>query len=279
MHIGILHQPKIPASAPLAVEIQAWLEKRGVQVWASSTWDEDHVNGQMDATDMLIVLGGDGSTLHAARLALPYTTPIFGVNLGHIGFLSESEPDNWAEKLEKVLQNEYWREQRLMLHAAVERDGQIKHTFFGLNDVVISRGTPVRLITMHLSIDGDYITTYRADGVIIATPTGSTAYSMAVGGPILPPQLQNFVVVPVAAHLSLDRALVLHEEAEISIQVEMDHEATITADGQGSAFLENGDKVIVKKHKNHSTFIRVEDQGYFYRRLLRRLGVSRTKIG
>jgi NAD+ kinase len=116
-----------------------------------------------------------------------------------------------------------------------------------------------------------------ADALIVATPTGSTAYAMAAGGPLLPPQLQNFVVVPVAAHLSLNRALVLHEEAEIVVRVEMDHEANLTADGQQGAFLQNGDRIVIQKHDQPCLFARVESSGYFYRRLMRRLGFSWPK--
>jgi NAD+ kinase len=162
-----------------------------------------------------------------------------------------------------------------MLHAALRRDGRTAHTATALNDVVVSRGQQVRVLRLHLSVDGDLVTTYTADGLIVATPTGSTAYSMAAGGPVLPPQLENFVVVPVAAHLTLARALVLHEEAEISIQVQMDHEAVVTADGQDGIALQDGDQVVVRKHDNHCNFARVESSGYFYRRLMRRLGHAR----
>jgi NAD+ kinase len=134
-------------------------------------------------------------------------------------------------------------------------------------------------LRLHLFVDGDLVTIYTADALIVATPTGSTAYSMAAGGPLLPPQLQNFVVVPVAAHLSLDRALVLHEEAEISILVQMDHEAMLTADGQSGVQLLDGDEIVIKKHPHVCSFARVESSGYFYRRLMRRLGYYTPRAG
>lgn len=273
--IGLLHQAKIPESLPLATLIQEWLAAQGIDTWISATDAEDVAVSRMDGTSLLVVLGGDGSTLHAARLALPHNVPIFGINLGMVGFLSEAKPSNWQERLEKVIRGDYWREHRLMLHAALRREGQIINTFTALNDVVMGRGTHVRVVRFQLRVDGDLVTVYTADALIVATPTGSTAYSMAAGGPLLPPQLQNFVVVPVAAHLSLDRALVLHEEAEIVIRVKMDHEAALTADGQAGVFLEDGDEVIIRKHENFSYFARVESSGYFYRRLMGRLGFSR----
>ncbi|MFQ5421028.1 MAG: NAD(+)/NADH kinase [Anaerolineae bacterium] len=273
--IGILHQSKIPNAKPLAEEVKTWLAERGVAAWVGSIWNETAVNKHMPSFDMVIVLGGDGSTLHAARLALAHRVPIFGINMGRVGFLSEAQPHNWPERLEKVLAGDYWREKRLMAHAELHRDGEVIENFYALNDVVVGRGGAVRVLRLHLRVDGDLVTTYTADAIIVATPTGSTAYSMAAGGPLLPPMLQNFVVVPVAAHLTLDRPLVLHENAEISIQVEMDHEATLTADGQAGVPLQDGDIIVVKKHANHGCFIRVDTPGYFYRRLLRRLGFRR----
>ncbi len=276
--IGILYHPKISASQPLAEEIEAWLSQRGVAAWSASAWEEAAFSEALSSLDFLLVLGGDGSTLHAARLALPHKIPIFGVNLGRVGFLSEARPDNWRDKLSKLIQGEYWIEERLMLHAALRRNGRFVNNFSALNDLVVGRGRQARVLHLHLSVDGDHVTTYTADALIVATPTGSTAYSMAAGGPLLPPQLQNFVVVPVAAHLSLDRALVLHEEAEIAIQVQMGHDAMLTADGQDGHELESGDEVVIRKHENHSCFARVESSGYFYRRLMQRLGYLRPKI-
>jgi NAD+ kinase len=261
----------------LAAEIETWLTQRGITAWAASAWHEAAFTELLTNVDMLLVLGGDGSTLHAARLALSHRIPILGVNLGRVGFLSEARADNWQEKLGKVVEGEYWIEERLMLHASLQRNGRVINTFSALNDLVIGRGRQARVLHLHLGVDGDHVTTYTADALIVATPTGSTAYSMAAGGPLLPPQLQNFIVVPVAAHLSLDRALVLHEEAEITIQVQMGHEAMLTADGQDGIDLESGDDVIIRKHNHYSYFARVENPGYFYRRLMGRLGYIRPR--
>lgn len=275
--IGILHQPRLPATKQVAADLQEWLTVQGHTAWAGSTWDEDDVNDLMPRFAFLIVLGGDGSTLRAARLTVPHNVPIFGINMGRIGFLSEAQPDNWQEKLTRVLQGDYWLERRLMLQAELVRNGRILTTHTALNDIVVGRGRQARMLRLLLSVDGDYVTQYTADALIVSTPTGSTAYSMAAGGPLLPPQLQNFIVVPVAAHLSLDRALVLHENAIITIDLSMDHEAALMADGQDGLALQDGDKVIVKKHEHTCSFIRVESAGYFYRRLMRRLGHGRQQ--
>lgn len=217
--VGILEQPRIPESAPLANVVRDWLAERGVDYWTAAPVDDEDLDAPLDGTSLLVVLGGDGSTLRAARWTVPYGVPIFGINVGRVGFLSEATPDNWPEKLERVLRGEYWIERRLLLHAELWREGQLVAPFSALNEVVIGRGAQARVIHLHLRVDGDLVTTYIADALIIATPTGSTAYSMAAGGPLMPPQLQNLVVVPVAAHLSLNRSLVLHENARIAIRV------------------------------------------------------------
>jgi len=275
--IGILYHPKIAASEPLAAEIEAWLTQRGMTVWVASAWEEAAFSEVLPSAELLVVLGGDGSTLHAARVALPYQIPVFCVNLGRVGFLSEAQTTNWRSKLGQILAGDFWIEERLMLQADLRRNGHFIHHFNALNDLVVGRGKQARVLRLHLSVDGDHVTTYTADALIVATPTGSTAYAMAAGGPLLPPGLQNFVIVPVAPHLSLDRPLVLHEEAEIGIQVQMQYEGQLTADGQDGVDLQTGDEVIIKKHEKHSYFARVESAGYFYRRLMKRLGYVRPK--
>lgn len=272
--IGILQQPRIPESAPLAGEVREWLTARGVPSWTAAPLDDGDLDAPLVGTSLVVILGGDGSTLRAARWTIPYGVPIFGINVGRVGFLSEATPENWPEKLDRVLRGEYWIERRLLLNAELWRDGQLIEPFTALNEVVIGRGAQARVIHLHLWVDGDLVTTYIADALIVATPTGSTAYAMAAGGPLMPPQLQNLVIVPVAAHLSLNRSLVLHEDARITIRVEMGHEAYLTADGQKSTPVKDGDEVIITKHERTCSFARVESSGYFYRRLMGRLGFS-----
>lgn len=272
--VGIIQQPRIPESAPLAEKVQDWLTARGVSSWMAVPEDDGDLNAPLERTSLVIVLGGDGSTLRTARLTVPYGVPIFGINVGRVGFLSEATPDNWPEKLERVLRGEYWIERRLLLHAELWRDGHLISPFSALNEVVIGRGAQARVIHLHLRVDDDLVTTYIADALIVSTPTGSTAYSMAAGGPLMPPQLQNLVIVPVAAHLSLNRSLVLHENARIAIRVEMGHEAFLTADGQKSTPVQDGDEIIITRNERTCSFARVESPGYFYRRLMGRLGFS-----
>ncbi len=277
--IGILYNPHIAASRPLAQEVAAWLQTQQVPAWSLSTWDDALIQERIDATSLLVVLGGDGSLLRSATFAAPNGVPLFGINLGKIGFLSEAQPDEWQAKLGRVIQGDHWIEKRLMLQAGLQRHGRVIHTFSALNDIVVGRGQQARVVRFQLQVDGDPVTNYTADALIVATPTGSTAYSMAAGGPLLPPQLQNFVILPVAAHLSFDRALILHETAEITISVNMDHEAYITPDGRDGISVSDGDQVIIKKDKHMCCFARLESPGYFYRRLMARLGYIRQEKG
>lgn len=273
--IGILYHPKVAEAKPLAAEIEAWLGQRQVETWQASSYDEARLTALVQDSTLLVVLGGDGSLLRAARFASPRCVPVFGINLGRVGFLSEAQPNDWPEKLLRVVKGDFWIENRLMLSARVQRNDRILHSFSVLNDVVVGRGRQARVVRFHLHVDGDLVTNYTADALIVATPTGSTAYSMAAGGPLLPPQLPNFVVVPVAPHLTFDRAIIFHEQAEIAITVHMDHHAYITPDGMDGILLEDGDVVLVTKSADSCQFARVESSGYFYRRLMGRLGYSR----
>ncbi len=272
--IGILYHPHKPESRPLAAHISSWLVERGSETWQGSTWDEAEVHRHTDESDLLIVLGGDGSILRAARFAVPHNTPIIGVNLGRVGFLSEAQTDTWASVLEKYLCGEFWLENRLMLVADLLRKGINIQRFIALNDIVIG-GAQARVIRLDLSVDREPITTYTADSLIAATPTGSTAYSMAAGGPLLPPQLRNFLLMPVAPYLSLDRALVLHQDAEVRIRVRTDLDAILTADGQEVYPVKHEDEIIINKHVHEARFVRVGKEGYFYHRLMKRLGFER----
>ena len=186
-HVGILHHPKVAESQPLAAEIETWLASQQISTWQASSYDDVRLSELVAGSDLLVVLGGDGSLLRAARYASVCDIPIFGINLGRVGFLSEAQPDNWPEKLTRVLTGDFWTENRMMLSARIRRNGRILHTFSVLNDVVVGRGRQARVVRFQLHVDEDLITNYTADALIVATPTGSTAYSMAAGGPLLPP--------------------------------------------------------------------------------------------
>ena len=266
--IGILHHPNLPKSYLLGQAVETWLQSGGYDTWFDSVVDAHHDTENLAKSTLLIALGGDGSILRAGRAGALYNVPIFSVNLGRLGFLSESSPENWKEKLNDVLNGRYRLEKRIMLHAKVIRNGQQIGEATALNEVVVGRGGQARVLHIQLYVDGDAVTSYTADGLITATPTGSTAYALAAGGPILPPELPNFVIVPVAPHLSLDRAIVLYEKSVVKLKITFDHEANMTVDGQTSLSLGDGDEVIITKSPHTSLFTRGDNSSYFYKRLM-----------
>ena len=269
--VGLLHHPKLPESLGLAEEIAHYLKERGVSSWQCSAWEEEEVACHVSDLDLLITLGGDGTILRAARVAARHSVPILGLNLGRVGFLAEMGPEDWRERLQQALEGQYWLEKRVMLRAELRRGGNALGDFEALNDVVIGRASFARVVRLATRIDGNYLTTYTADGLIIATATGSTAYALAVGGPILPPELRNILLIPIASYLSLDRAIVLSEGAKVEVEVSTDHQAILTIDGQIHTELEDADRVVVGASPHTCRFIRLQDRGYFYRNLMERL--------
>jgi NAD+ kinase len=269
--IGILHHPKIPQSLLLADEICDWLAARGLCHWHASAWDEAVVEQEIDNLDLLITLGGDGTILRAARMGACHGVPILGLNLGRLGFLAELQPEGWQSQLSQMLVGGYWVEERMMLHAEFLQNGEFRRSFEALNEVVVSRGSLARMVRLKAYVDGGYLASYASDGLIISTPTGSTAYALAVGGPILPPELHNILVIPIAPHLSLDRAVVLAEGSTVSVEVSTDHTAMLTIDGQFEVELQDEDMVVIKASPHRACFIRMQEPTYFYRTLMARL--------
>jgi NAD+ kinase len=275
--IGLLYHPIIPQSHYLAAEILEFLENQGAHVWMGSHWDEAAVAEQAHRLDMFITLGGDGSMLRSARMAAQQGIPILGINLGRLGFLAEVQPTEWAASLKQVLAGDYWVEERMMVQAEFWRDGHRSGCYEALNDVVVSRGALARVVRLDAYIDGGYLTTYVADGLIVSTATGSTAYALAAGGPIVPPELQNMLLVPLAPHLSLERAVVLSKGSLVRIRVRTDHDAILTVDGQYQLELANGDWVQVAASPHVARFIRLHDRTYFYRNLMQRLSMPASE--
>ncbi len=272
MKIGVLTHPKIPVSETLGAEIVEWLQERGVSVWSGSSWDTEQTSEQLESLDILIALGGDGTLLRTARLAATFSLPILGLNLGRLGFLAEVNPEEWRSALKRVLENDYWIEDRLMLRIETRRNGKpVGESIEALNEVVVSRGGIARVVRITTEVNDSYLTTYVADGAIVSTATGSTAYALAAGGPILAPELHNIVLIPIAPHLSLARPLVMPQNAVISLKVRTDHRAILTADGQFYVDLEDGDRVIVAASPNVARFIRLGPRDYFYNSLMERL--------
>jgi NAD+ kinase len=230
--------------------------------------------------DCLITIGGDGSMLRASRLCARWGVSILGINLGAVGFLMEMQRGEWGKYLTRLLQGDFRREERMMLRAQHLRGKQVLGEWEVVNEVVVCRGQMVKPIRLHASVDGYPMASYVADGLITATPTGSTAYALAAGGAIMPPELRNILVIPVAAHLSPERAIILSEGASVVITVNTSHEAVLSADGQKPELMQDGDCVHVEASERNISFIRFHDPGYFYRTLNRYMGKNpSTTIG
>jgi NAD+ kinase len=275
-HVGLLYHPKLAGSRVMAAEMLEFIESLGASAWVSSSWSEEAIREHLQDLDLLITLGGDGSMLRAARLTTRQAVPILGVNMGRLGFLTEVQPAEWPDHIRQTLLGNYWIEERMMVHAEHRRNGQMINAYEGLNEIVISRGQLARVVRLHTYIDGGFLTTYTADGLIISTATGSTAYALAAGGPILPPELENFLLIPLAPHLSLDRAIVLSKGATVCVQVSTDHTAVLTIDGQFEIEVSNDDEVIMSASPSVGRFVRLQEKTYFYRTLMHRLGWPQT---
>lgn len=276
--IGLLYHPKLAESRVMAAEILEFIDNLGAATWVSSSWSEEAITERMPYLDLVITLGGDGSLLRTARLAANHAVPILGINMGRLGFLVEIQPAEWRDRIRQALLGDYWIEERLMLHAEHLHQGQVVNVCEALNEVVVSRGQLARVVRLHTSIDGSFLTTYTADGLIIATATGSTAYALAAGGPILPPELKNFLLIPLAPHLSLERAIVLSKGVAVQVQVATDHTAVLTVDGQFEFEVADGDELTVSASPAVGRFLRLQDRTYFYQTLMKRLGWPHTKI-
>jgi NAD+ kinase len=268
---GVLFHPKVPATRAKAREIEEFLKNKGVSVWVCSAWEKDKACERSEGNDLLITVGGDGTILRAVQVTAPGGTPLLSVNLGKLGFMTELTAAEALEKLPEVLRGKGWIDERAMLTAEVVTKGGKAQQFHALNDVVVARGEIARLIRVESFIDGQPLTMYRADGVIVATATGSTGYALAAGGPVLYPQSQDMLLLPVAPHLGLGNPLVLPPTSEVTLRLETYIKATLSVDGHINLPLDNGDTVTVKHSPRVIRFLRIRPREYFFRDLEQKL--------
>ncbi len=277
--ICLLHHPHKAEAARLADQIEQALPQMGIDsIQRCSEWEPtDTLVPHLPHVDAIIALGGDGTVLRAARNGAAHGVPVLGINMGKVGFLSEVKPLNWQEAVTAMLSGEFWIEERLMLGVKIERrpaNGGPQtsvRTYSALNDAVVSRGSLARVIEACVELNGTVLAQIICDGLIVATSTGSTGYALAAGGPILPPELRNFVIVPVAPHLSLNRPLVLSEGTEVRIRATWNHEAMLTVDGHFHENLHHGDEILVVSSPHPARFIRTRSRHNYYQTLVDRL--------
>lgn len=269
--IGVLFHPKIPKTLDVAWEIRAGLVAEGVHCWIASAWAEDEVKANLPQTEVLVTLGGDGTILRAARMSVEHGIPIAGVNFGRLGFLAEYQPDQIVQCLADLVHGQYWLEERRMLRAELWRGTEMFAAYDALNDVVIGRGTVARVVRLRVVVDGTEPIHHTADGIIVATPTGSTAYNVSAGGPIADPRVRAIIVTPIAPHLSLLGSIIVPDTARIEIFVESDYPALVSMDGQIELTIQANDCVRVSAGERVSRFVRTRPKEYFYASLSQRL--------
>jgi len=270
-NIGIFYHPLVEATKSKAKQLQDFLASRGITAWLCSAWESEAARSQLDDTDLVLSVGGDGTILRSAQAVVPRTIPIIGINLGKLGFMTELSVDEASDKLPALLSGEGWIDERAMLLAELSPKGQKTSTYHALNDVVVARGAIARLVRVAASLNGKHITDYKADGVIVATATGSTGYSLAAGGPILYPHSKDFLLVPIMPHLSSDYALVLPAETSVQLGVTATQPATLSIDGYINMPLPDEAVITVKQSPHRTRFLRVHPEDTFYRSLEQKL--------
>lgn len=269
--IGIYVKRNHPEAVELAREVMEWLQQRSIEVYLEAPLAADMGAGEgypggsiPPLVDLIMVLGGDGTLISVARQVGDLRVPILGVNLGSLGFLTEITLQELYPVLEEVLRGHFNVSHRIMIEATVRRNGKSAGRFKVLNDVVINKGTLARIIDMKAFVDDDYLTTFRADGLIIATPTGSTAYNLAAGGPIVYPGLQCLVISPICPHMLTNRPIIVSDNATVRVEVQStDEEVMFTADGQVGMPLKGGDVVEVRKSRNSTLLVKSPTKNYF----------------
>ncbi len=269
--VGIVVKPNKPEAVTVAGELIAWLARRNIQVYLdnslgavlnhSLSCPREEISRHID---LLIVLGGDGTLLSAVRFIKGSEVPVLGINLGGLGFLTEITQEEMYPVLERTLEGKVETEYRLRLKASVIRQGKQELEYTVLNDAVISKSVLARIINLRSSINGVHVATYLGDGVIISTPTGSTAYSLAAGGPIVHPCMDSVLITPICPHMLTNRPLIIPDQASVEFTLETEEsDVRLTLDGQVGSPLLPYDQVVITKAPDRVVFIKSPFKDYF----------------
>lgn len=284
--VGCCYHPKLAddLGRRVAEELRAAAAAHVRETWTASAWDEGAAREHVPGTDLLFCVGGDGTVLRAARAIVPHETLLLGVNMGRLGFLTELDVKAALEQMPAILAGAGRVEERAMLHAEIvappRDDGEktpARHD--ALNDVVIGRVTLGRTMQVSVQVDGSLLADFRADGVIVATATGSTGYSLSVGGPILPPESREIVLTPVAPHLASRNSIILPPTAAIEVRLAAGQQATVSVDGERDLDLASGETLRVLLGPHRARFLRLNPPTDFYARLARGLNWLREGGG
>ncbi len=260
--IGIITKPNDFTSEQTGVELSVSLKKQGIRLAEGTA-------AIKESADLIVVVGGDGTILNTARTFVDDNIPILGINLGYLGFLVDLAVERMTEAVNEVLEGKYIKEKRAMLHCQIERKGEVLSTHLAFNEAVIHRNHTPKMLDFDLYVDGDFVNNQRSDGLIIATPTGSTAYSLSSGGPIVHPSVNSITLVSICPHTMSHRPIVLHGESEVLVHVlDSPERASISFDGQSSderpsTPREIGDRLRIRRHENFVHLIHPKRYDYF----------------
>jgi NAD+ kinase len=263
--VGLVAHPTRSAAKEAAEQLELWFEERRIEVRRSdgtNTEDESAARSFARELDLVVAVGGDGTFLRAAHLASRGDVPILGVKVGRMGFLTEVEPEHAGDLLQRIVEGRARIEERLAMLAEPHEDAFPAQ--WALNEVIVEKTARHRLIRLAVYVDDTYVTTFSADGVITATPTGSTAYSFSAGGPIVTPSVPCIVVTPIAPHMVFDRSLVLDAHQRVTIEVLGDEAAVVSADGRASHEVPVGARVRIGRAPRPARFVRMDDQPTFH---------------
>ena len=266
--IGILYHPKVEATQVTSSELEALLRAEGLEVWRCSAWQPEECD--IPGTDLVVTVGGDGTILRAVQAVAEAAVPVIGVNLGKLGFMTELTVTQAKDKLRAVISGEGWLDERTMIEATLVSGGT-SQTFRALNDVVAARGGIARIIRVAAAIDGAPYTIFKADAVIAATATGSTGYSLAAGGPVMYPRSPDFLLTPVAPHLSAAYPVIVSGESSVELRVETYQDATYSIDGHINGPLNDGDIITIRRSPVAARFLRLQPREAFFATLAARL--------
>jgi NAD+ kinase len=257
MRLGFAYNPTNEAALELRERATGWCAVRGVDAWALAAGEHARIVDELPTTDVLIVLGGDGTFLRAARAVCDVDVPILGVNCGKVGFLSKAESEDTESVLQLLLDGDYTLEPRMRLEATVLPGGRAAgaRSYPALNEAAVVRGSQARVVKLDVTIGPSHMATYVADGLVVGSPTGSTGYSFSAGGPILDPTSRNLVVSPIAAYLSAIRSVVVGPQHAVTVRVLEAFDCLVSIDGQVEVRLHVGDEVRVAAHERPIRFV------------------------
>ncbi len=265
--VSILFNPVAPGAQDLMTSISQLLRQRGIAADSCEIEHHSEAIACIGGTDLIVTLGGDGTLLRAAHFAAEPGIPILGINLGKLGFLCDMGPDQVLEHLPFYLDGQAQIEERLMIHASHRRGADVLGSGDALNDVVLGHASIASLVRVHASINGNLLTTFAADGVIVATPSGSTAYSFAAGGPIVHPADQHMLLTPISPHKPRFGSFVAPASAVIQLELETAVPAVLSIDGGPETSVQSGDVVEVRESPHKTRLLRRDSERYFFQAL------------